>query len=94
MRGLLSVLTCRQIYIETLENRMARMESLMKNLVPGYGKPGCDSFPSKFSMDLSSDGSDIDPAEQVSGLAEGMGTLFVDHVGDTQYLGSFCVFVF
>jgi len=68
---------------------MARMESLMKSLLPEYGKAGSDSLASKVSMDFSSDGSDIDPAEQVNGLAEGMGSLFVDHAGDTQYLGSF-----
>jgi hypothetical protein len=86
---LYSKVNVRQVYIETLENRMARMETMIKTLVPGYtnGKSNGDIILSRTMMDTSTDGSELDPAEQVNGLAEDLGSLLVDHAGDTQYLG-------
>jgi hypothetical protein len=75
----------RQMYIETLENRMARMEQVMKTLLPTYTE-GRSSEELHASSSLS-ESSDLDLSEPVSGLTEDMGSLLVSHAGDTQYLG-------
>jgi hypothetical protein len=78
------------VYIETLENRMARMEGFIKTLVPGYTEGKFNSETAGTRETSLSSSSDIDPAEQVNGLADDLGSLLVDTAiaGDTQYLGT------
>jgi len=69
---------------------MARMEGFIKTLVPGYSDGKVNSETTGTRGNSVSSNSDIDPAEQVNGLAEDLGSLLVDNAiaGDTQYLGT------
>jgi len=69
---------------------MARMEDFIKTLVPGCTDDKFNSDTAGTRATSLSSNSDIDPAEQVNGLADDLGSLLVDAAiaGDTQYLGT------
>jgi hypothetical protein len=80
----------RQVYIETLENRIARMEEVMKTFTPEYAdrRTSGDLGSNRKQVNASSSNeSDIGPAEQVNGLAVDAGSLLLDNADETQYLG-------